>query len=109
MSTITVEQVGQALLRVPSARKTIWKYPIETTDQQELLLPSGAVILAVQTQAGAPCLWAMVRPGQPAERWGITTYGTGHPCYSEAEHYVGTYQLADGGLVFHVFAQRLDP
>lgn len=40
--------------------RTIWKYPLEATDHQELMIPSGAKILDAQFQAGQLCLWAMV-------------------------------------------------
>lgn len=40
----------------------IYKYPIETVDQQQVKMPDGAQILTVQVQNGKPCLWAMVDP-----------------------------------------------
>lgn len=85
--------------------KTIWKFPIETMDRQALPLPRGARILAVQVQHGQPCIWAIVDPKADKETVEIRIHGTGHGL-SEDSHtydYIGTYQLRDGELVFHVF------
>lgn len=42
--------------------KTIYKYPLDVTDVQEIKLPVGAEILTVQAQNGTLCLWALVDP-----------------------------------------------
>jgi hypothetical protein len=41
---------------------TIWKFELEVTDLQEVVMPSGAEILSVGNQDGKLCLWAMVSP-----------------------------------------------
>ena len=64
---------------------TIWKYPIEVTDTQTIEMPIGAQMLVVQAQ------------------YTVYTFGTGHPANVEGHIYLGTYQLYEGGLVFHVF------
>lgn len=85
--------------------KTIWKYELKTTDVQQVYMPIGAEILTVQTQLERPCLWALVDPQAEKETRGIMIYGTGHPVPTEPypHKYIGTYQLSDGSLVFHVF------
>jgi hypothetical protein len=84
--------------------KTIWKFPIATVDQQSLPIPAGAEMLCVQVQHGEPCIWALVNPDAPKRRRAVRVVGTGHPCDDvNAQNYVGTYQLHDGRLVFHVF------
>lgn len=83
--------------------KRIFKYPLETTDEQVIRIPRGAVPLCVQVQAG-PCLWALVDDTQPSESRTVRVIGTGHPI-PDADRlgYVGTYQFHGGALVFHVF------
>jgi hypothetical protein len=83
----------------------IWKYPLEVTDYQDIEMPQDAEILTVQVQRGTPCLWALVNPDKPREARRIFTVGTGHDArHIVGWHYVGTYQLHMGRLVFHVFA-----
>lgn len=84
--------------------KTIYKYPLEVTDLQELELPEGAEILTVQMQTGVPCLWALVDPTADKKCRLIRIAGTGHFLNDEIEHrYIGTFQMAGGQLVFHAF------
>lgn len=44
--------------------KTIWKFPLEVTDEQVLMVPKGAKLLTVQKQDGKPCLWCEVDSAQ---------------------------------------------
>lgn len=83
--------------------KRIWKFEIETTDNQTIGMPVGAEILTVQTQYGKPCLWALVNPDGNKEQRHIEIIGTGNPVKEASRIYIGTYQLRDGALVFHVF------
>ena len=88
--------------------QTIWKFPLETTDRQVIRMPVGSRILTVQTQSqsGKPCLWAVVDSDAPLQPRGFEICGTGHPMSingDEIHEYIGTYQLNDGQLVFHVF------
>ncbi len=83
--------------------ESIWKYPLEVSDVQTLVMPSSAEILAVQVQNGKPCLWARVDPDAPKTDRTIITHGTGHAVSEETGEYIGTYQLEEGQLVFHAF------
>lgn len=78
----------------------IYKYPIETTGEQEVMMPSHAHILFVQVQGNTPCLWARVDPDAQLVVRRILVFGTGHPIEGHPD-YIGTYQL--GSLVFHVY------
>lgn len=83
--------------------KRVFKYPLETTDEQTVHMPRGAHPLCVQVQGG-PCLWAMVDDQQPTEPRTIRVIGTGHPIPdADRLDYIGTYQLHGGALVFHIF------
>ncbi len=88
--------------------KAIWKYELETVDEQEILMPLGAEILTVQIQYGKPCIWCLVfvkdkglvinKPRM------IKIFGTGHTIEDNYPGvYIGTYQLEGGKGIFHVF------
>ena len=104
---------GLAIIR-PSGHKhtlkgmlmKIFKYPLEVTDTQIIEMPQDATILCVQVQHTVPCIWAAV--DENAKRFSRTIYtvGTGHSMNKiplDAQ-YVGTYQIENGMLVFHVWA-----
>ena len=87
--------------------KTIYKYALKRTGTQVVQLPLGARILCVQNQIDNPCLWALINKGyNDTEAVQITMAGTGHDIDSPGD-YVGTFQLLDEALVFHVFAKAL--
>jgi hypothetical protein len=89
--------------------RTIWKFPFEVADVLEILMPSGAEILDVQVQHGQPCLWALVHSERPTVRRRFRVFGTGHLIEGMyAAKYVGTFQIAGGALVFHVFEPPSD-
>lgn len=84
--------------------RTIYKYPLEITDYQPVLMPVSATILSVQVQRGVPCLWAMVdSDSNEPELRQIFIHGTGHRINQNAAKHIGTFQLHEGALVFHVF------
>ena len=84
--------------------KTIYKFKLQTTDEQQILMPEGAEILTVQLQDGEPQLWALVDTDQPKTKRYIEIFGTGNPITGIGPRkYIATYQLRGGALVFHVF------
>lgn len=88
---------------------TIWKYEIEVTDEQYVTMPIGAEIMCVQIQRRKPVIWAMVNPEAERKKVKLITHGTGHEVDRDRfSSYVGTYQLYEGGLVFHVFVGKED-
>lgn len=88
--------------------KKIYKYPLEIEDEQNVLLPTGAKILTVQSILDKPYLYALVNPTAPNNMAvTIRTFGTGHPISDSGYlEYIGTFQIYGGHLVFHVFRQR---
>lgn len=83
---------------------TIWKYELKVTDINRLELPKGANILCVQLQSGQPCLWVETNSLEShKEVHVIETFGTGHKLDESPRKYIGTYQLQNGALVFHVY------
>jgi hypothetical protein len=87
--------------------RTIWKFQLHITDEQQVSMPRGSVILCVQSQAGQPCLWAVVDSDAPLEARTIHIFGTGldmgDPATVPMRGYIGTFQMAGGALVWHVF------
>ena len=85
---------------------TIWKYPLELTDEQQFRMPVGAKPLSVATQNGQLCLWALVDPSPyaPKETRRFYLRGTGHPMDDAVDAaFIGTVMMHGGTLVFHVF------
>jgi hypothetical protein len=83
----------------------IYKYPLETVDSQVVNLPKFSRILCLQIQDSSPFIWAMVYPDKETVPIRFRTYGTGHEADEPHLSYLGTYQLEDGKLVFHVFVE----
>lgn len=81
----------------------IWKWSLLVTDQQPLLIPKGAQFLSVQKQGREINLWALCDPAAQTEERFIGIYGTGNPIPYDPGTFLGTFQLAGGDLVFHVF------
>lgn len=81
--------------------KTIYKYPLIATDLQYIDMPNGAVILTVQMQGGAMCLWAQVDLDKAEVVRVIAVYGTGNLMPAEAGQYVGSVQMPP--FVWHVY------
>ena len=83
--------------------KQVWKYKLgfTVTDDMTISMPAGAELLTVQVQYGAPALWARVDPEARLVKRRIHISGTGH--VGAEGRYIGTFQLDEGRLVFHVF------
>lgn len=86
--------------------KTIYKYELEVEDKQEIRMPKGAKILSVQTQHGNPCIWTLVDNSEYHEIRTFIMHGTDHPCEESDLIFIGTIQMIDGNLVFHIFEQK---
>lgn len=89
---------------------TIWKFHVPVEDTFTLDVPSYFKPLDVQVQRGSAVLWAVVGDGDdPPSKRRFRVVGTGHPFpeYSERRwQHVGTFQIAGGALVFHLFMEE---
>lgn len=82
----------------------IWKFVLNRYEET-VSIPQGAQLLSVQAQHGNVCLWALCDETAPPVQRRIVFVGTGHNANAaEGGTYVGTFQLNNGNLVFHVFA-----
>jgi hypothetical protein len=91
-----------------SMEKQIWKYKLKNTELQNITMPRYSRILCVQSQKGIPCIWALVDINEKnTETRNIEIFGTGQAIpYTDpgvSRQYLGTFQIYDGDLVFHVF------
>jgi len=88
--------------------KSVYKYKLQIGGEQQIELPIDAEILTVQVQRGKLCLWALVDTESVVKvTHRFYVYGTGHNVHDdEHKKYIGTFQLADGDLVFHVFKEK---
>ncbi len=95
----------------------IYKYPLAwSISIQEIEMSKGAIILCVQAQDNIPHIWAMISTRDAAGNKPIRikrrfrTYATGEEMKDAADftHYVGTYQLGNGALVYHVFTDQIE-
>jgi len=84
--------------------KTIWKFPLEIVDQQEVEMPAEAGGIHVEMQNNQLCLWSMVDPEAPKVSVKIRVVGTGHPIPdADKLTHLGSCLMAGGALVWHVF------
>lgn len=82
--------------------KTIYKYPIKITNEQEISMPQDAkVIHAGLDPQGTPCVWAVVDTERETEPVSILVYGTGNPMNYFPHEHVGSF--TQGPFVWHVF------
>jgi len=80
----------------------IFKYAVNVIDDQEIEMPKGAQILTVQVQDGLPWIWVAFTEGMETVKRKIVLMGTGHTRDMPGV-YIGTFQLAGGRLIFHLF------
>lgn len=85
----------------------IWKWNLQLTDHQIVNLPIGARILSVAMQDNRLALWALCDPLVDMEPRYIHIFGTGNKLPQEINkyQYLSTFQLENGALVFHAFAE----
>lgn len=71
----------------PGVMTAIWKFPLELTDEQSIVMPFGSELVAVGLDpAGEPCVWAAVDRRQEDAKRRIRIAGTGHPIAVGAGH-----------------------
>ena len=82
----------------------IFKYELPIQDEAIIEMPLSAEAKSVAMQNGLPYVWAIVDPALPTEKRTFYVRGTGHPLRkANPEHFIGTIQMEDGRLVFHIF------
>jgi hypothetical protein len=85
----------------------IYKYPVPVKDEFTVPLPVGAKVLSVQMQRRQPTIWALVETEAALQERRFAVRGTGHDAEGlQFEKYIGTWQMHDGDLVFHLFERE---
>ena len=89
--------------------KTIYKYPLEITDRQDIHV-QGSGWLDVQFQRGQLCLWMVADTTWEPMKRTIAVFGTGNALPDDIDtgdypiyRYIGTAQQFGGELVWHVY------
>ena len=84
---------------------TILKWSLEIRTKQTIHMSAGARILTLQMQGGTPQLWALVGISNfSTVPRTFVTYSTGETILeTNTCEYIGTYQIDNGVMVFHVF------
>ena len=83
--------------------KKIFKYPIPVADEFFLQLTLFAEILTVQMQKSEPMLWVLLNPDEPNWERKFNLYGTGMTISADAHNYIGSFQMLNGALIYHLF------
>lgn len=86
--------------------RAVFKYVIDLP-VTELTLPIGFKVLTVQGQNNQVCIWGEVDKDAPTEKVVFEIYGAGHDIPDSGRKYIGTAQVHEGALVWHVY-QRAD-
>lgn len=88
----------------------IFKYQLDdAVESQFIVMPAGSTVLTVQVQDGGPFLWVKVDPVVSLVKRRFLIFGTGYEIVDPDQlHYVGTYQMRGGLLVWHVFTDRVE-
>ena len=89
---------------IESGPATIWKYPLEIKDLQQLQVPRGGKVLSCgRDPNGQICVWILVYPERPKHIRAFRIFGTGNPFEAPDMHtFIGS--IADGPFMWHVFA-----
>ena len=85
-----------------SGATSVWKYEIEVDETFTREMPEHARVLHVGVQAGTPCMWVQVAPGNKIETRTFHCHGTGHSIPLGRVH-LGSFMLLDGAFVGHLF------
>lgn len=90
-------------------KKSIWKFVLDVTNYQKLLMPKGSIILSTQSQYDKICIWAIcdTETNEKEDRE-FEIYGTGNPFYEnrllgKESVFIGTIQLYNGTYICHLF------
>lgn len=86
---------------------TVYKYAIPASASFTLQLPESARVLTVQIQNFQPNIWVELDTDEPTKPRNFYVRGTGHQFTGDEQTYIGTYQVFDGQLVFHLYEGNL--
>lgn len=83
---------------------TIYRFDLPVVDEFTLSMPEFSRILCVGERGGTGHMWVMLNPELKKVERKFRIIGTGHPIPDSAGlEYIGTFFMASGKLVWHVF------
>jgi hypothetical protein len=82
----------------------IYKYPLEITDHQLVVLPIGARVLSVKNQDGVPTIWAMHSQDTDIVNVEVMLVGTGNEFELQDWRFIDT--VVCDTFVWHVFMRE---
>lgn len=85
--------------------KQIFKYPL-LQGYSQIWMPKNAEVLTVQEQRDFPYIWALIDNTAVLEARGFFVYPTGEVITAPIGKYLGTFQVYNGDLVYHVFEEK---
>lgn len=83
----------------------IYKYVLPVEDCVEVAMPMNAIPICVQVQKGQVCVWAQVSSRFSTSGRKFYFVGTGHDMPRMAKKYLGTVQLSEDLLVYHIYTE----
>ena len=86
---------------------TIWKYEIPIEDNFSIEMPFNCKILSFQVQKDNPMIWCQVDTNRPLTKRVFRLCGTGHELENSHWKFIGTIQIHNGDLIFHLFEKEV--
>lgn len=85
---------------------TVHKFVLDIVDEATFSSHPITRWLDVQLQHGEAVVWACVDTSRKARAHKVYIRGTGHPFTGDEGEHIGTFQMNNGTLVFHLFADK---
>lgn len=82
------------------------RFDAQWNERTTVKMPVGAKILTIQSQRNQPMIWAEVDPNAEYEDRKFLIMNTGGEVPHGGFGYIATFQVNDGGLVFHVYEEK---
>jgi len=83
----------------------VWKFEIPECDAFNINAPGEIKWLDAQVEHGIPFVWGVVSTDSPPISHVLFLRGTGHPFTGQEGDHIGSFQLDNGALVFHLFEE----
>jgi hypothetical protein len=81
--------------------RTVWKFPLEITDQQVIEVHGIPRVVLVAIQNGTPCIWMEMDTDERKVPMRLYIVGTGHSVPPFTQHVVS---FLDGRFVWHIYS-----
>lgn len=92
-------------------RQTVWKFELHRAGAFAVKMPHVFAFLKVDAQQERPVLWALVDADSEAKDRRFYVLMTGEAAnstFEESYFYLGSFMLAGGGFLGHVFIDKRD-